>query len=152
VLISGGVGITPLMSMLKTLAFHRMKSPVYFIHAARNSRHHAFANEVRRLSIKCPSFRTHFVYDSPLSEDVLHSRCDSTGFVDEELLAELLPTIDSEVFLCGPKPFMLGVLECLNSLGVADSSIHYEFFGPKQEMNLGKSGSQTGKQLLRAAV
>src|SRR4029079_1171859 len=50
VLISGGVGITPLMSMLKSVAHHRVKSPVHFIHAARNSRHHAFATEVRPLA------------------------------------------------------------------------------------------------------
>jgi nitric oxide dioxygenase len=125
---------------------------VYFIHAARNRRYHAFANEVRRISVECPSIRTHFLYDSPPPEDVRHSRCDSTGFVDQELLSKLLPTIDSEVFLCSPKPFMLGVLECLNSLGVTGSSIHYELFCPKQEMILAKSGSQTGKRLLRAGV
>ena len=149
VLISGGVGITPLMSMLKSLAYHRVKSPVHFIHAARNSRHHAFANEVRRLAAECPNIRTHFCYDAPLPDDVRHNRCDSTGFLDQALLGGLLPTNESEFYLCSPKPFMLGVLECLNSLDVAGSSIHYEFFGPKQEMNVAKAEPHTAKRRVR---
>jgi nitric oxide dioxygenase len=152
VLISGGVGITPLMSMLKSLAFHRVKSPVHFIHAARNSRHHAFANEVSRLAAKCPNIRTHYCYDAPLPDDFRHNRCDSTGFLDEELLSELLPTTESEFYLCGPKPFMLGVLGCLNSLDVAGASIHYEFFGPKQEMNLVKAEPHTAKPRARTTA
>jgi nitric oxide dioxygenase len=152
VLISGGVGITPLMSMLKSLAFHRAKTPVHFIHAARNSRHHAFASEVRRLAAECPNIRTHFSYDAPLPDDVCHNRCDGTGFLDEELLGDLLPKTESEFFLCGPKPFMLRVLRCLNSLGVAGSSVHYEFFGPKQEMDLAKAEPHTAKRRGRTAA
>jgi nitric oxide dioxygenase len=136
VLISGGVGITPLMSMLKSLAYRRVKNPVHFIHAARNSRHHAFADEVRRLVAECPNIQTHFVYDTPLADDVRHNRCHSTGLVNVELLRKLVPITDAKFFLCGPKPFMIGVLRCLKSMAVPDSSIHYEFFGPKQEMNM----------------
>jgi nitric oxide dioxygenase len=134
-LISGGVGITPLMSMLKSLAYHRRTNSVYFLHAARNSRHHAFAREVRLLAAECRNVRTHFCYDAPLTDDVRYHRCDSTGLIDAPLLGELLPTSDAEFFLCGPKAFMLHVLRCLKTLGVAEASIHYEFFGPRQEMS-----------------
>jgi nitric oxide dioxygenase len=126
-----------------------VKLPVHFIHAARNSRHHAFANEVLRLAAECSNIRTHFCYDAPLPNDVRHNRCDSTGFLDEMLLSELLPTTESEFYVCGPKPFMLGVLASLNSLDVAGSSIHYEFFGPKQEMNLAKTEPHTTKRRVR---
>jgi nitric oxide dioxygenase len=139
VLISGGVGITPLMSMLKSLAYHGVTVPIRFIHAARNSRHHAFGNEVRCLAAEYPNIQTHFCYDAPLPDDRRRNRCDSTGFLNEELLGALLPTIESKFFLCGPKPFMLGVLECLNALNVSGSSIHFEFFGPRQEMSIGQS-------------
>jgi nitric oxide dioxygenase len=149
VLISGGVGITPLMSMVSNLAHHGVKSRVHFIHAARNSRHHAFADEVRRLAARCPSIQTHFCYDAPLPDDIRHNRCDSTGLLDEELLSKLLPATESEFFLCGPKPFMLGVLVGLNSLGVNGSSIHYEFFGPKQEMALVKAEPRETKRRVR---
>jgi nitric oxide dioxygenase len=135
-LVSGGVGITPMMSMLASLAHHRIAGPVHFIHAARNSRHHAFASEVRRLAAEYPNIRTHFRYDAPLADDVRHKRCDSTGLVDIEFLGEVLPVSGAEFFICGPKPFMLRVLECLKTLGTADASIHYEFFGPRQEMSI----------------
>ena len=133
-LVCGGVGITPMMSMLGSLAHHRVANRVHFIHAARNSRHHAFADEVRRLAAESPNIRTHFRYDAPLADDVRQNRCDSTGLIDIELLGEFLPTADAEFFLCGPKPFMRRALQCLKTLGVADASIRYEFFGPRHEM------------------
>jgi nitric oxide dioxygenase len=148
-LVSGGVGITPLMSMLKSLAHDRSRNPVHFIHAARNSRHHAFAGEVRRLAAECPNIRTHFRYDAPLADDVGQHRCDSTGLVDIEFLGEALPISGAEFFLCGPKPFMLRVLQCLKALGVPDASIHYEFFGPRQEMSIEPSQPYASKTHVR---
>jgi nitric oxide dioxygenase len=133
-LISGGIGITPLMSMLKSLAHHRVAAPTYFIHAARNSRYHAFGDEARRIAAECPNVRLHFRYDEPLASDLGRRHCDSTGRIDGELLSELLPSIEADFYICGPKPFMAGLLQTLNNLGVADSRIHYEFFGPKQEL------------------
>jgi nitric oxide dioxygenase len=143
VLISGGIGITPMMSMLESLAYHRVRTPVHFIHATRNSRHHTFANEVRRLAAECTNIRTHFCYDAPWPDDVQQNRCDSTGLIHVWLLSKLVPTNEAEFFLCGPKPFMVGVLRCLKQLRVADSSIHYEFFGPRQELNIAPAMSQT---------
>jgi nitric oxide dioxygenase len=133
-LISGGIGITPLLAMLKSLAHHRVATPVYFIHAARNSSHHAFAEEVRKIAAECPNIHLHIRYDEPLANDVGGQHCDSTGRIDEQLLSELLPSIETEFYFCGPKPFMAMLLHTLKTLGVADSRIHYEFFGPKQEL------------------
>lgn len=133
-LISGGIGITPLMSMLKSLAYHRVGSPINFIHAARNSRFHAFADEVRGIAAECANIRAHTRYDAPLDDDVRKAHCDSTGFVDAPLLKGLLPANDTEYFFCGPKPFMVCLLRTLKELKVHASRIHYEFFGPKQEI------------------
>jgi nitric oxide dioxygenase len=135
VMISGGIGITPLMSMLECVAHERVKTPVYFIHAARNSRHHVFAKEVRRLAAECANIRAHIRYDAPQSDDLESGRCDSVGLIDKPLLKELLPTRDAEFYLCGPKPFMRGLLHSLQKWGVADSHIHYEFFGPRQDIS-----------------
>jgi nitric oxide dioxygenase len=134
VLISGGIGLTPLVSMLKSLVHRGVKTPVYFIHGARNSRVHALADEVRALAAEHDQIHTHFRYDSPLADDVRDRRCDSTGMIDVELLCELLPNNDAEFYICGPKPFMTGLYHGLKGWGVSEERIHLEFFGPQQEL------------------
>jgi nitric oxide dioxygenase len=133
-LISGGVGITPVLSMLKTLVHHEVETPIYFIHGARNSRAHALAGEVRRLASDRPNIRTHFRYDAPLADDAREGRCDSTGVVDAELVKELLKDRDAEFYFCGPKPFMVGLYHGLKAWGVDESRIHFEFFGPRADL------------------
>ena len=133
-LLSGGVGITPVMSMLKTLAHHQVDTPIHFLHAARNSRHHAFADEVRALAEAHPNIQVHVRYDAPLDDDVADRRCDSAGFVDQALLDAFLPGKDVDVYFCGPKPFMQGVHRQLREWGVDQSQVHYEFFGPKGDL------------------
>jgi nitric oxide dioxygenase len=134
VLLSGGIGITPLLSMLKSLARQDGAPPVYFIHAARNSRIHALGNEVRRLAAEWPNLHVHFRYDAPLPDDLSAGRCDSVGVVDAALLKQLVPHNDAEFYFCGPKPFMTGVYRLLKDRGVDDSRLHFEFFGPRQEI------------------
>jgi len=143
VLLSGGVGITPVMSMLKSLAHQGVDRPVHFVHAARNSRAHAFADEVRRLAAENPNIQTHFRYDAPLDDDLREGRCDSAGFVDRDLLAKAAADKAARFYFCGPKPFMQGVFNHLRDLGVDASRVHFEFFGPKEELTAaGASQSQ----------
>jgi len=134
VLVSGGIGMTPLLAMLKSLAHAGAETPIYFVHAARNSRVHALAGEVRRIAADCPNVHTHFRYDAPLPDDVSTGRCDSTGLVGCSLLRSLLPTNDAEFYFCGPKPFMASLFHGLKAWGVEESRIHFEFFGPRQEL------------------
>lgn len=134
VLLSGGIGITPVLSMLKSLVHQRVQTPVYFIHGARNSRVHALAGEVRHLASECKNLHTHFRYDAPLTNDLQNKSCDSTGMIDTKLLSQLLPSNDAEFYFCGPKPFMVSVYQGLKGWGVNDSRMHFEFFGPKQEL------------------
>jgi nitric oxide dioxygenase len=134
VMLAGGIGITPLLSMLKSLAHHRVSTPICFIHAARNSRVHALGDEVRQLASEHANIQTHFRYDAPLDDDLHSGRCDSTGFVDAGLLRELLPGPDADFYFCGPKPFMTGLYRELKEWGVGEERMHFEFFGPKQEL------------------
>jgi len=136
-LISGGIGVTPLMSMLKSLAHSGVATPVYFVHAARNSRVHALAKEVRQIAAEHPNVHVHFRYDAPLEDDVAAGRCHSTGLVDGKLLRELLPSKEAEYYFCGPKPLMAGLYHGLKTWGVDESHIHFEFFGPKEELGSG---------------
>jgi nitric oxide dioxygenase len=141
VLLAGGIGVTPVLSMLKALAHAEVTMPVYFVHAARNSRVHAFASEVREIADRHPLICTHFLYDSPLPGDLRMGRCDSCGIVDLALLRKLLPSNDADFYFCGPKPFMVGLYSALKSWGVHDNSLHFEFFGPRQDITV--SSSQT---------
>jgi nitric oxide dioxygenase len=134
VLLSGGIGITPLLSMLKSLVNERSAAPVHFVHAARNGRTHALAKEVRELAASEPRVRLHFRYDTPDADDLDSGRCDAAGFVDREFLRNWLPTNDADFYFCGPAPFMRSVYRELRDWGVDDARIHFEFFGPRQEI------------------
>jgi nitric oxide dioxygenase len=134
VLISAGIGITPLLSMLKSLAHHRASTPIYFIHAARNSTTHALSDEVRTIAAASPNIKTHFIYDAPLPGDLESKKCDSTGAIDHSLLSRLLPAQPCQYYFCGPKPFMANLYRILKTSGVPESHIHFEFFGPKQDI------------------
>lgn len=134
VLISGGVGLTPLHSMLKTLASRQTSNPIYVIHGASNSATHALGGEVKQAATELPNFHSHVRYDAPLPDDLEKGRCDSTGFIDQSLLEKLIPDNTGRYFVCGPKPFMASVISGLRNRQVPEESIHYEFFGPKGEL------------------
>lgn len=139
VLLAGGIGVTPLLSMLKALAHAEVATPIYFFHAARNSRLHSMVAEVRQLAAEHDNIRTHFCYSEPLDSDLCDQLCDSTGLLDVALLRKMLPNNDAEFYFCGPKEFMVGVYRGLKSWGVDDSQIHFEFFGPRQDISGGPS-------------
>ncbi|WP_270181021.1 NO-inducible flavohemoprotein [Alkalihalobacillus sp. CinArs1] len=127
VLLSGGVGITPLMSMVKASATQNRNTT--FIHAAINGNVHAFDKEVRALDHSALDYYT--CYESPTSEDRRMGLFNKEGYVTGEWLKEIL-TFDQEThyYFCGPLAFMKAVREALESLGVKEEQMHYEFFGP----------------------
>ena len=128
VLLSGGVGLTPMVSMLHRLAATDRK--VHFIHACEDGAVHAHRDEVLQLANSTATVRAHFVYRTPSPEDLSARRCDSTGVVDRQLLQSLLPLDDYDFYLCGPPGFMKAVYGTLLALGVQKTRIRYEFFGP----------------------
>ncbi len=135
VLLAGGIGVTPLLSMLKTLAQEAINTPVYFVHASQNSKLQALAGEIQEAASQRPGIQTHIRYDAPLADDLSNGRCDSIGRVDFDFLKSILPTSDAEFYFCGPKPFMTGIYGALREWRVDESQIHFEFFGPRQEIS-----------------
>jgi len=133
VLLAGGIGVTPLLSMAKTLIQQQTRRPIHFVQAARNSAVHALADEVRALAA-AENVQTHVIYNAPSSEDVTHRKCDSVGVVTTEFLKDRTPHELAAYYCCGPKPFMQAVYSSLKNLGVGDDRIRYEFFGPQQEI------------------
>ena len=134
VLLSAGVGITPMIAManaivdqgLRTRKFRR----TYFIHGARDGRSHAFGDQIRQLAAEHETFSAHIRYSAPGSADRLGVTHDSEGHVDIALLKALLPFDDFDFYLCGPQPFMRALYDGLIGLGVREDRIHYESFGP----------------------
>ena len=134
VLLSAGVGITPMIAMtnfiiaegLRTRKFRR----TYFIHGAQNGQMHAFGDPIRELAAKHDSLTAHIRFNRPSETDRLGETYDSQGYVDIELLKSVLPLDDYDFYLCGPQPFMQAIYDGLTELGVRDERIDYESFGP----------------------
>ncbi|SIQ95011.1 Ferredoxin-NADP reductase [Rhizobium sp. RU20A] len=129
-LISGGVGITPMMPMFDLLA-RESDRPVWFIHACENEAVEAFRSEVAALAALRPDLHRHTCYRVPKADPAsLTLPRHSSGLLSRATLQALLPLDDYEVYLCGPPPFMQALYALLLSLGVRKERIAYEFFGP----------------------
>ncbi|MDH3915361.1 MAG: pyridoxamine 5'-phosphate oxidase family protein [Chromatiales bacterium] len=134
VLISAGVGVTPMVAMLEQIVMGRDTcgpvQPVWFIHGARNGAEHAFRDHVRNLGERCEKITTHVTYSAPREQDLLGRDYESAGRIDVGLLKALLPFGDYDFYLCGPATFMESIHGQLRELDVSENRIHYEFFGP----------------------
>ena len=134
VFLAGGIGVTPLLAMAKSLIDEQVLAPIQFLHAVKNSSVHAFREEVQKMISDKDFVDTRFLYDDPLEGDAENHRCDHVGLVDTELLREWTPHQEADFYFCGPKPFMQNVYASLKELGVDDSRINFEFFGPRQDL------------------
>ena len=134
ILMAGGIGVTPILSMAKSLVQAGHQAPIRLVQAAKNSRVQAFEGEIRDLAKQNENFESQIVFDEPLESDVRENRCDRVGTVGSELLEELAAMERATFYFCGPKPFMKEVYSGLKRYGVDESRIRYEFFGPRQEI------------------
>lgn len=125
VLISNGVGITPLISMAKAASQPNCDRPIWFVHGARDGRFHAFRDEALAIDEQNPNLHLHFTYSRPQTEDAGHHH--STGHVDTELIRSLI-TQEAEYFLCGSPPFMESIRAGLKNAGVPESRVFFESF------------------------
>ncbi|MEH7505110.1 NO-inducible flavohemoprotein [Neobacillus drentensis] len=129
VLLSGGVGLTPMMSMLKTVVEVQPERKVTFVHAAANGNVHALRDEVEEVA-NLDNVNSFFFYDSPTEEDRKNNRFDVEGYVTRDWLKEKITIKDADFYFCGPVPFMKAINRSLKELGVNEERIHFEFFGP----------------------
>lgn len=120
VLISAGVGATPIQSMLHTLA-DAGKKEVSYLYACNNAQQHTFKQETAQL-IEQQGWQQFAWY--------LDEQADFTGQMDLSLIADELPVADADFYICGPVAFMESIVKQLESLAVGRERIHYEVFGP----------------------
>jgi len=130
-LVSGGVGITPMIAMLNHLAARDggLGRRVYFVHGARSGNEHAFGAHVRGLAAKHANLSVHVCYRSPCDADCLAKTHDSVRRVSAELIRQLVPLDACDFYLCGPVAFMQSNYDGLIAAGVPRSRIRYESFG-----------------------
>ena len=127
-LLTGGIGITPALSMLSVLA-RQPERPVYFVHACLSASEHSFADEVAEIAARAPNVQTYAAYAEGVEADVAGGRCQGVGLLSRAVLRDLLPLDAYHVYLCGPEGFMSAMRAALVSLGVPDAEIHQETFG-----------------------
>lgn len=132
VLLGGGIGVTPVLSMLKTLKNIESKREVHFFYGVRSSSDHALKEEIESIRRTYPSFNIHICYSSPLETDKKDADFQFSERVSVDLLTRVLPQDLAlyEYYLCGPPPFMNSLVEGLQEIGVEKSHINFEAFGP----------------------
>lgn len=136
VLLSAGVGITPVMSMLLSALERTPERQIFFLHGCLNSRVHAFRQRIDALAKEHPSLTVKYRYDDPTEMDRqrMNGGPVSEGQIDAELIESLVPGRDADYYFCGPKPFMVNIYHQLLAWGIPASQAHFEFFGPRQDL------------------
>jgi uncharacterized protein len=130
VLISGGVGITPMIAMAHALIAAGSKREIWFFFGARNRSEHMLRTETLALKEKYPNCHLHICYSKPSQDDVLGRDYQHEGRVTVELMKKLLPSQNFHYYLCGPGAFMESITDDLRAWGVPDAWVHFEAFGP----------------------
>jgi len=130
-LLSGGVGITPMLSMLHQLADKKQETT--FIHAAINGNAHAFTKEVNEVVEQNNSVKSFYCYEKPTNQDKENKIYHKEGYITSSWLKEV-SNKDSIVYMCGPVPFMQAMYLALIEVGFIKENIHFEFFGPAMEI------------------
>ena len=137
VLLSAGIGATPVLAMLHALATARSARYILWLHAARDRQHHPFVSEVRRLMLALPHGRSYICYSRPGSRDKMGEDFDAAGHLSRSVLHELGLPPEADVYLCGPVRFMADMKEGLTALGVEPGRIHVELFNGSESMTPG---------------
>jgi ferredoxin-NADP reductase len=143
VLLSAGIGATPVLAMLHALAAARSTRQVLWLHGARDRRHHPFAAEARRLLTALAKGRSYVCYSSPGSRDKIGDDFDAAGHLSRSVLEKVGVPRNADVYLCGPTRFMANMKEGLAALGVAPERIFVEIFVGSEPSTPGVVGAAT---------
>jgi ferredoxin-NADP reductase/MOSC domain-containing protein YiiM len=137
VLLSAGVGATPVMSMLHSLAAEKSQREIWWIYGARNSGEHPFAEESRSLLKQLSRGREYIVYSRPAATDQVGVDFDAPGHIDTALLEKIGVSRGSDFYLCGPASFLQNMRDGLQDWGVLAGNVHTEIFGSLEAITPG---------------
>jgi ferredoxin-NADP reductase len=137
VLLSAGVGATPVMSMLHALAAERSQRELWWIYGTRNRGDHPFAEESRSLLKQLSSGRGYIMYSRPAAIEQVGADFDAPGHIDTALLERIGVSRDSDFYLCGPSSFLQNMRDGLRKWGVLAENVHTEIFGALEAITPG---------------
>lgn len=162
VLLSAGVGLTPMVSMLEHLVASGSQRRIWYVHGARSGREHAMSGHVRRIAQDHDNVHVHVCYAKPRGEDRPGVDYETKGRLSLDVLKRTLPWDDYEFYVCGPAPFMTAMMEGLAETGVRPDRIRWEAFSSgtpdlvrltgKTAGNLSPASVSAGAQVATDAV
>jgi ferredoxin-NADP reductase/MOSC domain-containing protein YiiM len=129
VLLSAGIGVTPVLAMLHALAAEASTREIWWLYGTRSGREHPFAEEARGLLDALPQHHSYVCYSSPDPEDRLNIDFDAAGRLNMGVIQQRNLPLDGDFYICGPSTFMSDLTTGLAALGVARDRIHTELFG-----------------------
>lgn len=134
VLLSGGVGLTPMVAMLEALVAETAAVPVHYVHGTHNRETHAMRGHIRALAENNETVQIVDFHQTPLADEVEGLDYDHAGIITDEWLVSNTPVAQADFYICGPRPFLRHAVSALSLAGVPSDRIHYEFFGPADEL------------------
>lgn len=134
ILLSAGVGLTPMVSMVETIAAKHPGVDTHYVHAALNSSTHAMDRHVRAIAKRHGRISVATFYSEPAPADFAGHTHDYDGFISVDWLKHNTPFGEGDFYVCGPKPFLKSLVTGLWTAGVGADRIHFEFFGPSDEL------------------
>ena len=143
VLIGGGIGVTPVLSMLNTIAESGLQREVWFFLGVRNQGDHIFKEHLQNLVLEHENIRLNVCYSDPSDNDVEGKDYQHKGRVSVDLFKRVLPSNNYDFYICGPPPMMKSLTEGLKKWGVPDDHVYFEAFGPA---SVKKAPAETKKE------
>ena len=134
VLLSGGVGLTPMVAMLEALVAKGGTAPIHYVHGTHDRTTHAMRDHVHALAASAGLVSVTDFHQHPLGDEVAGRDYDIAGIITDEWLVANTPIAEADYYICGPRAFLRHAVATLSQAGVAASRIHYEFFGPADEL------------------
>ncbi|MFP2768490.1 NO-inducible flavohemoprotein [Oceanisphaera sp. KMM 10153] len=134
VLISGGVGQTPMRAMLDQLLTLGHQADIHWLHACDNRAQHAFRDDMQQRRQAHANLNTHVWYRTPAENDQPAEDYHAEGLMDLSQVKDTITLDGAHYYFCGPLPFMAMIKETLSGWGIGDDRLHYEVFGPHQAL------------------
>lgn len=134
VLLAAGIGITPLLSMALSQQEHAPERKVVLIHACLHENVQPFRAILDDTAKANKNFSVHYCYSEAAPHGTQRRTDAHEGFVNGAYVKKLLPDLQADYYFCGPKPFMVNIYQDLLALGIPANQVHFEFFGPRQEL------------------